>query len=40
MDTSIQEANARIREASSVLKDLTREIGKVIVGQQYLVDGF
>jgi len=38
MDTSIQEVNARIREASSVLKDLTREIGKVIVGQQYLVD--
>ncbi|MBU9889347.1 MAG: MoxR family ATPase [Candidatus Omnitrophica bacterium] len=38
MDTSIQELNSRIREASSVLKDLTREIGKVIVGQQYLVD--
>lgn len=38
MDTSIQELNAKIREASSVLKDLTREIGKVIVGQQYLVD--
>ncbi|HOE69430.1 MAG TPA: MoxR family ATPase [Candidatus Omnitrophota bacterium] len=38
MDTSIQEVNAKIREASSILKDLTREIGKVIVGQQYLVD--
>ena len=30
--------NAKIREASSILKDLTREIGKVIVGRQYLVD--
>jgi MoxR-like ATPase len=38
MDSSIQEVNAKIREASSSLKDLTREIGKVIVGQQYLVD--
>lgn len=38
MDASIQEVNAKIRDASSVLKDLTREIGKVIVGQQYLVD--
>lgn len=38
MDTAIQEVNAKIREASPILKDLTREIGKVIVGQQYLVD--
>ena len=38
MDSSIQEVNAKIREASASLKDLTREIGKVIVGQQYLVD--
>ncbi len=38
MDVSIQEVNAKIRDASSALKDLTREIGKVIVGQQYLVD--
>ena len=38
MDTSIQELNAKIRDASSALKDLTREIGKVIVGQQYLID--
>lgn len=38
MDASIQEVNAKIREANSSLKDLTREIGKVIVGQQYLVD--
>jgi MoxR-like ATPase len=38
MDSSIQEVNAKIREANSSLKDLTREIGKVIVGQQYLVD--
>ena len=33
MDSSIQEVNAKIREASSSLKDLTREIGKVIVGK-------
>lgn len=38
MDSSIQEVNSKIREASSTLKDLIREIGKVIVGQQYLVD--
>ncbi len=38
MDTSIQELNLKIRDASSALKDLTREIGKVIVGQQYLID--
>ena len=38
MDSSIQEVNAKIREASATLKDLNREIGKVIVGQQYLVD--
>jgi MoxR-like ATPase len=38
MDSSIQEVNAKIRDANSSLKDLTREIGKVIVGQQYLVD--
>lgn len=38
MDSSIQEVNAKIREASAPLKDLIREIGKVIVGQQYLVD--
>ena len=38
MDKSIQEVNAKVRDANSSLKDLTREIGKVIVGQQYLVD--
>jgi MoxR-like ATPase len=38
MDSSIQEVNAKIREASASIKDLIREIGKVIVGQQYLVD--
>ena len=38
MDSSIQELNARIREANASVKDLIREIGKVIVGQQYLVD--
>ncbi len=38
MDASIQEINSKIRDASSALKDLAREIGKVIVGQQYLID--
>ncbi len=38
MSGSIQEINAKVREANSHIKDLTREIGKVIVGQQYLVD--
>jgi MoxR-like ATPase len=38
MDASIQEINAKIRETSSILKDLNREIGKVIVGQQYLIE--
>ncbi|HOG24342.1 MAG: ATPase RavA [Candidatus Omnitrophica bacterium ADurb.Bin292] len=38
MDASIQELNSKIRETSSIIKDLTREIGKVIVGQQYLID--
>jgi MoxR-like ATPase len=38
MDASIQELNSKIRETSSIIKDLTREIGKTIVGQQYLID--
>jgi len=38
MDTSIQEMNSLIREHSGTLKDLTKEIGKAIVGQDYMVD--
>ncbi len=38
MDASIQEINRKVKEASSSLQLLTREIGKVIVGQQYLVE--
>jgi MoxR-like ATPase len=38
MDASIQEINRKVKEASASLQLLTREIGKVIVGQQYLVE--
>ena len=38
MDTAIQEINQKVREASVVMTDILREIGKVIVGQQYLVE--
>lgn len=38
MDAAIQEINRKVKDATSILKDLAREIGKVIVGQQYLVD--
>ena len=38
MDLGIQEINAKVKEASVVLTEITREIGKVIVGQQYLVE--
>ena len=38
MDNAIQEINRKVKEANTVLPDLTREIGKVIVGQQYLVE--
>ncbi len=36
-DVSIQEVNAKIRDASSVLRDLSREMGRAIVGQDYMV---
>lgn len=36
-DVSIQEVNAKIRDASTVLRDLSREIGRAIVGQEYMV---
>jgi len=38
MDVSIKEIGNQVREASSTLQDVMREVGKVIVGQQYLVD--
>ncbi len=38
MDTAIKEINSKVKDANAVLQDLTREIGKVIVGQQYLVE--
>lgn len=36
-DVSIQEVNAKVRDASSVLRDLSREIGRAVVGQEYMV---
>ncbi|HRK61522.1 MAG TPA: MoxR family ATPase [Candidatus Omnitrophota bacterium] len=36
-DVSIQEVNAKVRDASSVLRDLAREVGRAIVGQEYMV---
>ena len=38
MDSSIQEINQKVKEANAVINDLMREIGKVIVGQLYLVE--
>ncbi len=38
MDAAIKEINSKVKEAHVILRDLTREIGKVIVGQQYLVE--
>jgi MoxR-like ATPase len=38
MDASIQEVNKKVKDSSAVINDLLREIGKVIVGQQYLVE--
>ncbi len=38
MDASIQEINKKVKDTSAVLNDLTREIGRVIVGQHYLVE--
>lgn len=36
-DVSIQEVNAKVRDASTILRDLSREIGRAIVGQEYMV---
>lgn len=38
MDVSIKEVNELVKEASGKIQLLMREIGKVIVGQQYLVE--
>ncbi len=38
MDASIREISAKVKDESSLLQELLREIGKVIVGQQYLVE--
>lgn len=38
MDSGIQEINRKVKESSSIINDVMREIGKVIVGQQYLVE--
>lgn len=38
MDGAIQEINQKVKDSSAVLNDLLREIGKVIVGQQYLIE--
>jgi MoxR-like ATPase len=38
MDVSIKEVGSKVKDSSAVLRDLMREIGKVIVGQQYLIE--
>lgn len=38
MDSSIKEINSKVKEASASIQDVRREIGKVIVGQQTLMD--
>ncbi|MDP3920838.1 MAG: MoxR family ATPase [Candidatus Omnitrophota bacterium] len=38
METSIKEVSARVKDESAILQVLLREMGKVIVGQQYLLD--
>ena len=38
MDAMIQEVNKKVKDSSAIINDLMREIGKVIVGQQYLVE--
>lgn len=38
MDHAVKEISAKIKESGSVLLDLQREMGKAIVGQQYLVE--
>ncbi len=38
MDVAIKEVTNKVKETSAVIQELTREIGKVIVGQHYLVE--
>ncbi len=38
MDAAIQEINRKVKDQNALLSDLLREIGKVIVGQQTLVE--
>ncbi len=38
MDSAISEINRKVKESSAIINDVMREIGKVIVGQQYLVE--
>lgn len=38
MDVMIQEVNKKVKDSAAIINDLIREIGKVIVGQQYLVE--
>jgi MoxR-like ATPase len=38
MDVAIKEVTNRVKEANAILQDVMREIGKVIVGQHYLVE--
>ena len=38
MDNSIQEINRKVKDASADLSEVLREIGKVIVGQRYLIE--
>ena len=38
MDVAVKEVNEKIRETRNLLDNLSKEIGKVIVGQQYLVE--
>ncbi len=38
MDVSVKEISSKVKDAHPILQDLLKEIGKVIVGQQYLVE--
>jgi len=38
MDAAIREINQKVKDSTAILKDLQREISKVIVGQQYLIE--
>jgi len=38
MDSSIREISDRVKESSGIIQEVLREIGKVIVGQQYMLE--